>query len=277
MDGTVSADWRKRCDSVNFWTELAGRYTDAKQGAVSQFGMLTVGAETLVNERLLIGIRASFDFTDTDMSNSSEAESDIEGTGWLAGPYISMEVLKKVYLDAFVGYGTSWNNYTGNYEGFPLEGDFEAERILARVALTGERQISDSTLLLPSLAATYAKEWSEDFKVSNSELGDTEIDSQQYELGRLTARVEADYNTTDWEGRPMVFFLAPHVSWNFLIGEGVEDQSLAPGDAVYGGIEGGLRYRVSDDMGLMLSAGYDGIGAEDWNAYNGRVMLNYSW
>jgi hypothetical protein len=66
------------------------------------FGMLSGGADYLVNDQLLIGLATHIDMT-TDLTDAS----NIKGTGVLAGPYVSAEIAKNLYLDASLDLGHS--------------------------------------------------------------------------------------------------------------------------------------------------------------------------
>jgi len=288
-DGAVSASYRggaasvvptadaprEQCGSINLWSELEFNYVEGNGGAASQTALASVGVEYLIMPSVLAGLRATFDFTDFNLECASEANSRIRGVGWLAGPYISAEIVRHVFLDAFVGYGNSSNDYKGRYSGIDLKGDFAAQRILATAALTGEFERGDFRFL-PSAAVTYGREWSEGFIVSGAASGPTAIDSQTVELGRLSARLEAVYRTGDGHGIPLELFFAPTVSYDFLRNSGEEIEDIIGDSAFRAGVEGGFRY-TAGNLGAGLIAGYDGIGAPDWSAYRGEFSLNYTW
>ena len=235
--------------------------------------MATIGAEYLITDNFLAGVRLSVDYTEA--SFDSAANSDISGYGWLAGPYISAEIATNIFLDGFVGYGTSWNDYQGNYEGFDLSGNFETQQVAGYLNLSGNYK-SGAILLTPLLGVAFGKEWSGDFKVDNKSIGKTEIDSQDAELGRLTARLEAGYLITDDLDEHLEVFLAPQVTYD-LVRNGGDYANVLLGDSLWrGGLEGGLRYS-KNRFGASLLVGYDGIGVTDWRAYRGQLQINYVW
>ncbi len=262
-----------QCGSYNIWTQLDIGYIDGTGSSSATGGMLTAGAEYLLTDYLLAGVRLSLDYSDA--SFDSDANSDISGYGWLAGPYISAEIFNNMFLDGFLGYGTSWNDYDGTYENLDLSGDFATQRIAAYLNLSGTYQ-SGAVLLTPLVGVSYGKEWSDDFKIHNRIVGNTKIDSQDAELGRLKGRVEAGYLITDELNEKFEVFVAPQVTYDMVRNVGDEGDLLL-GDGLWrGGVEGGFRF-ARDRFGANLLVGYDGIGVSDWDAYRGQLQLNYAW
>ena len=262
-----------QCGRFNAWAEINASYVDGLEESSAKGGMLTAGAEYLITDTILAGVRLSIDYTEA--SFDSDVNSDIDGYGWLAGPYISAEIATNVFLDGFLGYGTSWNNYDGNYEGLGLSGDFQTQRIAGYLNLSGNYR-HGAVLLTPLVGAAYGKEWSDAFSVHNGVVGNTHIDSQDAALGRLTGRIEAGYLFTDEPGERMEVFLAPKVTYD-MVRNGGDDADLLLGDGLWrGGLEGGFRFS-RERFGASLLLGYDGVGVSDWRAYNGQLQLNYSW
>ncbi len=263
----------QHCGRFNLWSELNASYVDGLEESSVKGGMLTAGAEYLVTESFLAGIRLSIDYTEA--SFDSEANSDISGYGWLAGPYLSAEIATNVFLDGFLGYGTSWNDYDGTYQGLGLTGDFETQRIAGYLNLSGSYQRGD-VLLTPLLGVAYGKEWSDAFEVHNGIVGNTQINSQDAELGRITGRIEAGYLITDDPGERLQIFIAPKVTYD-MVRDGGDYADALLGDSLWrGGVEGGFRF-ARNSLGASLLLGYDGVGVSDWNAYHGQLQVNYSW
>lgn len=263
------------CGSVNLWSEFSFEYVTGSDDAFARTGLATLGLEYLVADNFLAGVKATIDYTYFDVSGASEANSEISGIGWFAGPYISAELVHNIFLDAFVGYGTSWNDYSGNYEGFGLSGEFGTQRLLGNATLTGEFDQGIWTLL-PSVGVAYGKEWSDSFDVSNGELGPTNIDGQDAEIGRLIGRFEAVYHTMQGYGDVLDLFVAPTASYDFVRTDGAEVEDILGSSSFRAGIEGGVRYSSgSVNAGALI--GYDGIGVENWNAYRGQLDFSYTW
>lgn len=264
----------EQCSGLNVWSELEFDYVAGREGASSQTAMATVGLEYLLTPSILAGVRATFDYTDFDMDGASEANSQITGQGWFAGPYVSAELVQNIFLDAFLGYGTSWNDYTGRFEGFDLAGEFTTQRLLAGATLTGQFE-SGAFLFSPSAGVAYGKEWSDSFSVDNDRLGSTSVDGKAVELTRLSAEFETTYRTTVGDGNPFEVFVAPTITYDFFQNAGEEADDILGGD-LRGGVDGGFRFS-DENFNMSLRVGYDGIGLQDWGAYKGEVQFNYTW
>ena len=264
------------CRRLNSWLSFEADHVAGRDEEMSTLGLASAGVEYMISPSLLTGIRLNIDFADFSADNAEAGNADISGTGWLAGPYFSAEVMKNVFFEGFVGYGTSWNNYSGRSSGVGLKGDFETQRVVGNIGLSGQWE-RGSLMLIPSLGATYAQEWNGRFEVSNSAFGDIGISSQMFVLGRLNAKLEANYRTVDPFGNDVTLMLAPSISYDFKRSDeqAVED---IMGDAhVRGGIEAAARYAFDNGMTLDLSVGYEGLGADDWAAYKGEIQFGYSW
>ena len=272
---TADAPAPEDCGSTNIWSEIDVRYVDGSDEASSGMVLATVGFEYLVAESVLAGVRASFDFMDASFGESSPAQSDISGSGWFAGPYVSAEIMPGIFLDGFAAYGTSWNDYDGSYEGFDLQGDFDTQRVLGQLSLSGDYE-AGAFMLSPLVGVSYAREWSGDFSVDAGELGAIGIDGQEAELGRLSGRLDVTYRVADDLESTLDLIAAPTFSYDFVREDTDTADALLGEGAWRGGIEGGFRY-AHGRFGLGVMVGYDGIGAPDWSAYSGELALNYVW
>ena len=263
----------KECGQFNLWSEVDATYVNGLDSSSASGGVLTAGAEYLFTDNFLAGLRLSVDYLDA--SFDSDANSEISGFGWLAGPYIAAELANNVFLDGFLGYGTSSNDYDGNYEGFDLSGEFGTQRMAGYLNISGKYQ-SGALLLTPLIGASYGKEWSDSFKVQNGTVGSTSIDSQDAELGRLIGRIEAGYLITDEIDERLEIFVAPEVTYDMLRNAGDEGDMLLGSALWRPGVEGGFRF-ARDRFGATLLLGYSGIGAADWSALHGKLGVNYTW
>lgn len=276
MKGTIvpTADVPdEQCGRFNLWTQVDGNYVNGAGSTSASGGMLMAGAEYLITDNFLAGVRLSIDYMDA--SFDSAANSEITGYGWLAGPYISAQIAQNVFLDGFLGYGTSWNDYSGRYDTLDLSGDFTTQRIAGYLNLSGNYR-SGAVLLTPMVGVSYGKEWSNAFGVDNDTVGGTSIDSQDAGLGRLTGRIEAGYLIAEQPGERCEVFMAPQVTYD-MVRNGGDDIDMLLGDGLWrAGVEGGLRY-AKDRLGASLLVGYDGIGTADWSAIRGQVQVNYTW
>jgi len=277
IKGTIvpTADVPEVCSNTNVWAEADFRYVAGDRDTTGNNAFATVGVEHLLNDALLVGLRASLDYTDVSFGRSSLADSDISGYGWFAGPYFSAELLPNVFLDGFAGYGTSWNDYDGNYSGFDLSGDFTTQRLLGHVNLSGAFE-AGRFILSPLAGVSFGREWSDAFSARNDQLGGTEVGGQTAELGRTNARLDIAYRLIDEGDERLDLIAAPSVSFDFLRDNSDVANALLGDSAWRGGIDGGFRY-AHGNFGTGLTLGYEGIGVTDWNAYSAQFQMNYTW
>lgn len=272
---TADAVTPQTCGSLNIWSSLDISHVSGDDSAWSSTGLATIGAEYLITETLLAGVRLSLDYTDTSLGNVSEANSSFDGFGWFAGPYISAEILRNVFLDGFVGYGTSWNSYSGHYAKLDLDGNFDTQRVLGYLNVSGEYE-AGAVSFSPLLGVSYASEWSDSFDVHNEQVGSAHVSGQDAQLGRLTSQLEVTYGLIKEADSLLEVFLVPQVTYDFARDGGDEVDALLGGSDWRGGINGGFRYDEGR-FGANLTVGYDGIGVSDWSAYSGELQLSYVW
>ncbi|KKB11471.1 hypothetical protein VE25_12620 [Devosia geojensis] len=125
-----------RADALpfNVWIDtrltLHARTDDVDQWG--EFALAAIGADYLVNDRFLAGVALYGDWM-RDVSDDSE----VEGSGFLAGPYVSIGLVEGVTLDASLFYGRSWNDASATMLGMDYSGRFETDRLLFRTKLEG--------------------------------------------------------------------------------------------------------------------------------------------
>ena len=92
--------------TYDLWVEgQATRYSvDEGDG---QFLMLQAGFDYLATPDLLIGVTGQFDRS--TLEGAANAASEIEGHGFMAGPYATLRVDEALYLDATASWGMSFN------------------------------------------------------------------------------------------------------------------------------------------------------------------------
>jgi outer membrane autotransporter protein len=138
------------------WTQL---YRDDGTGDWGTFGLLNLGADYLVSDRLLLGLSLHVD----RMSDPTDEDERLTGLGWLAGPYASMEIARDIFLDTSLRYGGSANDI----EAGDWTGDFDTSRWMADVALSGEWQIAPDTVLTPAMRLVYFDEKVDAYEISD--------------------------------------------------------------------------------------------------------------
>lgn len=135
----------------SFWIDgsLTFHTRDDADGSLSLVG---AGADYLVNDRFLAGVALYLDGM-RDVTDIGQ----ITGTGALVGPYVSVEILDNVTLDASVFFGHSWNDANATLFGQSFSGTFETDRFITKVEVEGEWS-ADAFSIRPSARLYFANE-----------------------------------------------------------------------------------------------------------------------
>ncbi len=254
-------------DGIDIWVE--GHYThfedDIGQGDRSgHLGVLYVGADHVIRPWLLIGALAQFDWAEDD---STRLGSNVTGTGWMAGPYITARLHKNVFFDARGAWGKTDNDI--DIVGITKD-SFDTRRWLAVVRLTGDWW-RGAFRITPSASVKYIEDEQESF--TNS-LG-TFIPGQTVSLGRFKFGPEFGYRYDAVDGTR----IEPHVSiegiWDFdnagpLAIAGI----VTSANDVRAKVEGGVMLTRPGGVGVRATGAYDGIADDDFSAYSGKLWVN---
>ncbi|WP_457579603.1 autotransporter outer membrane beta-barrel domain-containing protein [Ensifer adhaerens] len=168
----------------NIWIDgtVAVHKRDENGGRWGTFGLISAGADYLLAEKALIGLSFHFD----RMTDPTDADAELTGNGWLAGPYASFELGSGVFLDTSLLYGGSWNDVDTEY----FDGSFDTRRMMWDTKLQGQWQLGDATVLTPALRAVFLNEKVEDYSVSNG--GGTKVDLQGFTQDQLRLSLGAE-------------------------------------------------------------------------------------
>ncbi len=226
-------------------------------GLTGSFSVLAAGADHLVDSNLLIG---GFVQTDIIPGATLPGGGTIGGTGWLAGPYMTMRLGDGLYLDLLAGAGTSHNTVspTGTYTD-----TFDASRWLASASLTGEFAFGPWTIA-PTVRLGYFEETSAAYVDG---LGVT-IPSVRTGLGQLAVGPRISHRL-DLEGGAVLTAAARF--------DGLLEIRTAAGATTLAPIRGRLELRL--DLTLPggatfgISGAYDGLGSSTTSAASATVRL----
>lgn len=133
-------------------------HQDSDDGQWGHFSMVTVGADYLVNDDLLLGLAVS-----GDVMLDPARGGTTRGTGFMVGPYLSAEIVDGIVLDISAFYGRSYN--TTDNSGF--SGTFDTERLMAKAKLEGQ-WVQDALTLRPSLNFVLNQEVAAGYDVTNA-------------------------------------------------------------------------------------------------------------
>lgn len=255
--------------AIDIWVE--GHYTsfddDMAQGDRSgHLGVLHVGADLLITPSLLVGALVQYDNMDDD---SVRLGSNVDGTGWMAGPYLAARLSEDLYLDMRGAWGRSDNDI----ELIGLTKDsFDTNRWLASARLTGNWQ-HGAWRVTPSAEIEYIKEAQKSF---TNALG-VFIPDQSVTLGRLSFGPEFGYRYYAADGTLIEPQLSITGLWDFDNAGDVTNTLagivVSPND-FRGKVEGGVLFLCTNGVSLRAAGSYDGIGDGDFSAYSGKLRVS---
>ncbi len=225
------------------------------------FGVVKLGIDYKVAPGLLVGIMAQYDTTSFD---SSAAGLEIDGDGWMVGPYAAARLSQHVFLDGRLLWGGSDNDM----ESAGTTGSFSTDRFLASARLSG-RWEREAWLITPSAEIVYFQDESESFTDSAG----TNVASQKAELGRFTAGPRVGYRIQRDDGVLMPYGAA-RVVWDFIDPDAVRPDTGADLDLsrINAQFELGLRMSWTSGASAEVGATYEGLGG-DYDATGVRAAV----
>jgi hypothetical protein len=138
---------------VDLWLE--GRMENYDTGTADigtsngNLGVLYLGTRTKLGPDILLGGLAQFD---RGIEQAGYGESELEATGWMAGPYLSMKLASGVIFDGRAAWGETENAVPGLGAA-----DDQIERRLVRAKLTGTREV-EGWKVAPSVGLVYLED-----------------------------------------------------------------------------------------------------------------------
>ncbi|MGI9405193.1 MAG: tandem-95 repeat protein, partial [Hyphomicrobiaceae bacterium] len=235
-----------------------------QDSATADIGLLYVGADYRFSGDLVVGLLAQFDWTDeTDDSESIEAS----GSGWMVGPYIAARLHQNLVFDARAAWGQSDNEVSpfATYSD-----DFDGERWLVKAQFTGDFNFGDIHVA-PHVAVIYFEE-EQDAYVDSL---DITIPGQTVSLGRLTFGPKISSVVAFSDGTRVSPYVAIKGVWDFESADIVNlETGLAAGsDDFRARVDSGLVVRLPGGIAITGAGHYDGLGADDYEAYGGHLEV----
>lgn len=249
----------------DIWVEgYTTHFDDDDGGSSGNVGIMYLGADYEVLPGLMVGALMQFDFAN---EKSGLLGSSAEGHGWMAGPYLSARLTDNLFFYSRAAWGQSENSvspfgtYTDRVDG---------ERWMARADLTGDWQW-DRWRFSPTLGFAYFEEAIKSYTDSSG----IRIDGQTYALGRLNFGPEIGYSIPLADGSTLGPMFSVQGIWDFEGAHGVMFNEIPGGTPEF-------RAKVQAGVSLIAPWGYsirgsgfvDGIGANDYKAYGGQLMIN---
>jgi len=190
--------------TMDIWFQASySSVSDDRAGldANTDFGIYYLGFDMMANENLLVGALLQFDTAETV---TGPLRSQVEGDGWMVGPYMVARLQENLYLDARAAWGQSDNqvNPLGLYWD-----DFETDRWLIEANLAGDI-MHGPWRFTPELGIAY---FNEEQAAYTDSLGFA-IPSQEITIGRVSFGPEVAYRVERHQGG----FFEPYVRFNVI-------------------------------------------------------------
>ena len=228
------------------------------------YAVLHFGVDRWLGASTVVGLMASVDH----MSESGGIVLDAEGTGWMIGPYFSTALDEDLFMSGRLLYGQSSNDAEILTDGRRMKGDFDSERLLAVLTLTGRTEYG-SFNILPEVSLAYARETQRDYLVSDGTFT-ISVPGQDLDYGQFSIATEIQYPYGTF-GEDGFLFLRPVLRSAILADEiyGANSSDLMAA------IEVGYHSTPSDALWHGVSISYDGIGESGFQAVSLRGYLEY--
>ncbi|MCW4115491.1 putative Ig domain-containing protein [Aurantimonas sp. MSK8Z-1] len=230
-----------------------------KDGGWGDFTLVSFGADYLVTDRLLLGLALH-----TDHTSDPSDDGDVHGTGFLFGPYASLELSPSLYLDASLYYGRSWNTVDlGTFEG-----DFDTTRYMATTKLEGILGFGALTLR-PNLKLSYIDESVDDYAVGNDAGESVAVAGFSEQHLRFSAGAKASYALPLDNGWTLTPTFGGSIGVSSGNGGALDD---AIGEGLFGTVEAGFGLAGGEGWSL-LAAGTLNLEGKGNTAIGGKASL----
>lgn len=254
-----------RPPDFDIWIE--GRYANFDNGSSGaegsgHFGVVYVGADYVVNASLLFGMLLQVDHT----TETSRADTtDIDGNGWMIGPYVTARLARNIYFQGRFAWGHSENDITVA----TAHGRFDTRRWLVRGKLQGDWR-QGAWQFAPSLSVAHIRERQKGYVDTSG----TTIPGQTVSLGHVSFGPEVSYTMRPSDGTVWVPRAAFRGVWSFS--EDIDTaaaSAISASETLRGQAELGLSVVGANGSSLDFMAAYDGVGDRDFSAYSGSMRL----
>jgi hypothetical protein len=246
---------------VDLWLE--GRMENYETGSADMganngnLGVLYLGTRTKLGPDILVGGLAQLD---RGIESASYGASELEATGWMAGPYLSMKLASGVIFDGRAAWGETENAALG------LDArDDQIERRLVRAKLTGTREV-EGWKVAPSVGLVYLEDAVRDGTSGEAKAAGT---GRVEVLPEVSRRFEIDGDA----------FIEPRMALGGFVGFD-EFSALDPkvvtestGD-VHLKAEAGVAVGVKDGSSLQALGGVESGSETTPENWTGRLQLN---
>lgn len=250
--------------SWDVWSEGRLSRFDDSTSDNGLFAIVHGGADYRFSDNLLLGVSVSVDWTEQD--NAANA-GHISGTGWMAGPYATLRLDERVFVDLRAAWGQSSNEISpfGTYTD-----SFDTTRWLIAGAVGGD-YVYGNWSLNPRLSAQYIQEQQEAYVDSLK----VTIPSQTIAQGDVRFEPRLAYHwqrlggthLTPWVQVAGVYTFAQQGS--FSTGSFVSQSA-----GLTASVESGFDVAMPGGAAMSVSGRYDGLGSSGAHSYGGSIGIS---
>lgn len=244
--------------SFNVWLDTAflAHNREENGGKWGNFGMVSAGADYLVSEKILVGVSAHFD----RMTDPTDEDAEITGSGWMAGPYASLEIGNGVFWDTSLLAGGSSNDIDTAL----WDGSFDTSRVMFDTSLKGQWEIGNGIVLTPALRAVYFREKVKDYSASDG-TGTIAIGGHSQEQLRVSAGADLEKTFRLANGKDLGTRIGVTAGFAGMDGTGAYAQAKA--GLAYEFVEG--LFVEGDVLYTYATGGDQSVGA--------KIGVRYAW
>ena len=228
------------------------------------FAIVHGGADYRWSENLLLGVSVSVDWTEQD--NAANA-GHISGTGWMAGPYATLRLDERVFVDLRAAWGQSSNDISpfGTYID-----SFDTTRWLIAGSVGGDYQYGKWSLN-PIVSAQYIQEQQEAYVDSLN----VTIPSQTIAQGDVRFEPRLAYHWQTSGGTRLSPWVQVAGVYTFAQRGSFSSGSLASESAgLSASVRSGLDVVMPGGAALSVSGQYDGLGSDGAGSYGGSIGMS---
>lgn len=258
----MSLDGGAQKRRYDMWFGGSYSYFDASLGGVKQsggVGTLQMGADTRLNDRMLVGVAVFGDVLRSKTSDGAESE----GLGVMAGPYAVASLGEDTSLELMAAYGVAFNSINSSDA---ANSDYRSDRLLLSGRLSGDWSYGAWTIR-PSTRITYYAERQNGFDAGDAGA----VAAQTTELGQARAGPELAYEFV-WDDGALRPHLAFEGVWAFEQTDKIVDGAAVPTGELSASFGMGVD-AVLGDSTIRAVGRYDGIGDPNVDALTGEIVL----
>jgi hypothetical protein len=244
---------------LDFWLEARMQNYTVDTTDSGNLGVLYFGTSSMIGPDIKMGALVQLD---RGIETERYGSERLAATGWMAGPYVSMNLGSGVVFDGRAAWGTT-ENASSSLAAEEYEGPSATERRLLRASLTGTRQVK-GWQVAPSIGFVYAEDAVRDSLTGDMRAAGT---GKVEVLPQVSRRFKLDGDT----------FIEPRAALGGYMGfEDLSslDRPIAAAESeLHLKAEAGVALGVAEGTTLNATGGVESGTATTADTWTGRLQL----